>query len=297
MCMMNDYVIYTDSCVDLPAELAARLGLEVLPMAVNLDGEVYPHHLDGRAIANQEFYRLLRARKFSQTSQINPQEFLAAFEPLLQRGIDILSVSFSSALSGTFQSALIAREELAERYPERKLIVLDSLCASAGQGLLLTYAAEMKKRGAGIEEVADWIETNKRKVCHLFTVGDLNHLRRGGRLSATRALIGTLLDMKPLLHVDANGRLAQMQITRGRCRVLAKMVDRMEKTIVKPEGQIVYIAHGDCPEDAEKLRRMIAERLPVKEITIHYIGPVIGSHSGPDTLAVFYLGTDRSAQF
>ncbi|MFY9536849.1 MAG: DegV family protein [Bacilli bacterium] len=294
---MNDYVLCVDSCCDLPDGLAKEFGLEVLPLSVSIGGKEYYHYLDEREISIKEFYRMLREHKLPRTSQINPEGFISAFESILKEGKDILSVSLSSELSGTFQSALIARKELAERYPGRKIIVIDSKCASMGIGLLLAYAAGMKSEGAPLEETAAWIEKNKLKVCHLFTVGDLNHLKRGGRLSSSKAFLGTLLNVKPLLHVNNDGKLVQTQSTRGRCRVLAKMVDRMEKTIVQPERQFIYISHGDCWEDAEKLKRMVSERLPVKDIIVNYIGPIIGSHSGPDTLALFYLGNDREVPY
>ncbi|MCK9536634.1 MAG: DegV family protein [Bacilli bacterium] len=294
---MSNYVIFTDSCIDLPAELADRLALRVLPLYVTVNNSIYHNYLDERDITFKDFYQFLREHKLSQTSQVNPQEFIDALEPILKDGNDILSISFSSALSGTYQSSVIAKEELLQRYPHRKIITIDSLCASMGQGLLLTYAADLKKQGLSLEELAKWVEKNKTKVCHLFTVGDLNHLKRGGRLSYAKAFIGTLLRIKPLLHVNMKGQLVQTGATRGRSRVLTKMIERMEQTIIEPEGQLIYISHGDCEADALVLKQMIIEKFPIKDVIINYVGPVIGSHSGIDTLALFYLGEDRTVPY
>jgi len=293
MINMKDYIILTDSCIDLPAAVADELDLKVIPLYLTVDKKNYYNYLDEREITFKEFYQLLREKKVPQTSQINPQEFLDIMEPFLKEGLDILSISFSSQLSGTYNSSVIARDELQEKYLEQKIITIDSQCASMGQGMLLTYVAKLKKAGLAIDEVSEWVETNKKDISHLFTVGDLNHLKRGGRLSSAKAFIGTLLKIKPLLHVDYQGRLVQTGAARGRNKVMVKMVERMEKTIVDPESQFIYISHGDCEEDALILKEMILEKIKVKEVLINYVGPVIGSHSGIDTLALFYLGNDR----
>ncbi|NLD26918.1 MAG: DegV family protein [Acholeplasmataceae bacterium] len=290
---MKDYVIVTDSCIDLPDKLAKSLALEVIPLSVWVEDRVYYNYLDEREITFQDFYKELQEKKRIQTSQLNPEAFMKNFEPLLRAGKDILSISFSSALSGTYASSLVAKEELLDKYKERKIVTIDSLCASMGQGLLLTYAAELKKEGKSLEEVASWVEENKLRVSHLFTVDDLNHLRRGGRLSTISALLGTILRVKPLLHVSKEGKLTVQDKARGRSSAINLLLERMLKTIVNPEEQIIYISHAEALSDAEYLREQIQKRLPVKEVLINYIGPVIGSHSGRGTLAVFYLGNDR----
>jgi DegV family protein with EDD domain len=295
--IMNDYILFTDSCVDLPDELAKNLDLNVLPLAVEIEGKTYLHYLDERELNVQKFYQLLRERKQALTAQINAQRFLDEWTPLLTAGKDILYISFSAALSGTYNSAILARNELLETYPDRKLVVIDSKCASMGEGLLVTYAARLKKEGASIEEVEKWVEDNKTNICHLFTVGDLNHLKRGGRLSYSKALLGTILRVKPLLHVSLDGKLVQTGMTRGRKGALDAMIDRMFCTITNPKGQTVYISHGDCLEDAEYVKKEIMNRMPIDDVVINYIGPVIGSHSGNGTLAIFYMGQDRYKEY
>ena len=204
---MADYVIMTDSCCDLPAELAEELSLEVLPLRLNMSGQEYRNLLDGREIGFQEFYSRIRAGEMPVTSAVNPEEFCAAMRPVLEAGKDILCLCFSSALSTTYQSAVIAGRELEEAFPERKVRVVDSLCASMGQGLLVWLCAQEKKKGKTLEEVLDFAEGAKGNICHWFTVDDLNHLKRGGRVSAAAALFGTMLSVKPVLHVDSQGRL------------------------------------------------------------------------------------------
>lgn len=289
----DSYIILTDSCIDLTDKMAKDLELEVIPLSVSIQGKEYYNYLDGRDITPERFYDMLRENAIPVTSQINPSRFLDVMTSYLEKGLDILYIGFSSALSGTYQSSVIAKEELQEKFPERKIITVDSLCASMGQGLLLTYAAEMKKKGNSIDEVSQWVEVHKQQLCHLFTVGDLNHLRRGGRLSFAKALLGTILRVKPLLQVNKDGKLVQTGTTRGRTSALLKMFDRMKETIENPKDQVVYISHGDCWEEAQMLREKMLVELEVKDVIINYVGPVIGAHSGIGTLAIFYLGTDR----
>lgn len=290
---MNDYIIMTDSCVDLPSELAKKMGLVVLPLSVKIEEKVYYNYLDEKEITFKSFYDALRNKAKTQTSQATPAQFLELMKPILDAGKDILYIAFSSALSGTYNSSLIAKEELEPLYPNQKIILVDSLCASMGQGLLVTYAYKEKVKGKSLEEVAKWVEDNKINISHLFTVGDLNHLRRGGRLSPIKAIIGTILRVKPLLHVSSLGKLTVVDKSRGRMSSLDDLVNRMISSIDHPEGQTVYISHGDCLEDALYVKKQIMEKLPIKDFAINYIGPVIGSHSGLDTLAIFYIGHDR----
>jgi DegV family protein with EDD domain len=292
---MNDYVIITDSCVDLPAETAKRLELNILPLTVIINGEEYKNKLDESEIATKRFYQLLRNKVETSTAQATPQDFLTMFEPHLKKGKDILSISFSSKLSGTYESSLIAKKTLAEDYPDRTITTIDSTCASMGQGLLLVEAAERRQNGQSLDEVASWVEANKHNVSHLFTVSDLGHLRRGGRLSAGREIIGRVLNIKPLLHVSKEGKLTVTGKTRGRMRSLNKLIDRMEETIDLPYEGKIFISHGDALEDAKYVKQRIIEKMGVDEsqFLIHTIGPVIGSHSGDKTLALFYFGSDR----
>jgi DegV family protein with EDD domain len=294
---MNDYIILTDSCIDLTNEMAKQMNLMVVPLIVTVEGKDYHNYLDEREITNKDFYQLLREHKMTSTSQVNSQSFIDVMTPILESGKDILSISFSSALSGTYNGARIASEELRETFPNRKIFAIDSLCASMGQGLLVTYAARLKKAGKTIEELAQWIEENKTNFCHLFTVGDLNHLSRGGRLSSTKAFLGTILRVKPLLNVSLEGKLEQTDKARGRRSSLDMMIARMVATITNPKGQTVYISHGDCLEDAVYVKQQIMDLLPINDIIINYNGPVVGSHSGVGTLAIFYVGKDRYEKY
>jgi len=292
---MSNYVIVTDSCIDLPLELIKKLDIVVIPLTVIISGKEYKNYADERDITFKDFYQLLRNEEVPTTSQLSPSDFFNVFEPILKQGKDILSISFSSALSGTYQSAIIARNELLKEYPDRQIKTLDSLCASMGQGLLLTYAADMQISGKSLDEVASWVESNKQSICHLFTVSDLNHLKRGGRLSAGKAFIGTLIQLKPLLHVDSNGKLVPIAKARGRKIAMNQMVDRLVQTITNPADQLIYISHGDCLDDALYVKEQILKQIDVKAVMINYIGPVIGAHSGLGTLALFYIGKERTS--
>ena len=290
---MNDYRILTDSTTDLTPEIIESLGVETLPLMFNIDGREYHNFPDGRELSAPAFYDLLRAGKTAGTAQINLSHFLEIFESYLTKGLDVLYIAFSSALSGTCNSAMLAAQELAEKYPDRKILAVDSLCASMGEGLLVYYAAMEKKKGRSITEVYDWVCENRLHLCHWFTVDDLNHLKRGGRVSATAALVGTVLGIKPILHVDDQGRLIPMGKTRGRRQSLIQLVDKMADTVEHPEDQTVFISHGDCLEDARFVESEVRRRLPVRDVQINFIGPVIGAHSGPGTIALFFMGRAR----
>ena len=290
---MRDYVILTDSCCDLTAEMAEELGIVVLPLSLQMGGKTYHNYLDGREIGFQDFYNRIRAGELATTSAVNVGEFEEKMREILKSGKDILSISFSSALSTTYQSSVIAAEDLKGEFPEAKILTVDSLCASLGQGLLVWLCAKEKQAGRSIDEVCAYAEETKGRVCHWFTVDDLNHLKRGGRVSAAAALFGTMLSVKPVLHVDDEGRLIPMSKVRGRKSSLLALVDAMEKTAVDPAGQTVFISHGDCEEDARFVGDEIRRRLGVPEVRINYIGPVVGSHAGPGTVALFFLGNKR----
>ena len=289
---MSQYRIMTDSSCDLPAALAAELELTVLPLTVTIDGKSYTNYLDEREITFKDCYAALRDGREAKTAAANVDSFEQAMEPILQAGEDILYLGFSSALSSTYNAGALAAEQLAEKYPDRKILTVDTLSASMGQGLLVYLTGQQKRAGATIEEARDFAEKNKFHLCHWFTVDDLHHLRRGGRVSATSAVLGTVLNIKPVLHMDNEGRLIFMEKVRGRRASIKRMLEKMRETAIEPEKQIVFMSHGDCIEDAEYLAGRIREEWNV-EVVINYVGPVIGSHSGPGTLALFFLGTER----
>ena len=277
---MREFTIFTDSSCDLSATMAQELGLTVLPLSVNIDGTSYENDLAGKALPFDTCYALLRAGKPATTSAVNVSQFVEAMEPVLQAGQDILYLGFSSA-------------QLAEQYPDAKLYAVDTLCASLGQGMLIYLAVQQKRAGKSIEEVRDYVEENKLHLCHWFTVDDLHHLHRGGRVSATSAVLGTMLNIKPVLHVDDEGRLIFVEKVRGRRTSLKALLQHMEATAIAPETQTIFISHGDCLEEAQLLGQMIRDKLHVQDVVINYVGPVIGAHSGPGTLALFFLGTKR----
>lgn len=293
--IMSNYKIIADSCIDLPDSLAKELNIEVIPLKVTVDGKEYTNYLDEREISFEKFYDFLREHKTAVTAQANPQDFIDILTPHLKKGEDILLILFSSALSGTYNSSLIAAKELKETFTDRKIICIDSKCASMGQGLLATYAANLQKNGKTIHEVAQYVEDTKLRISHLFTVSDLGHLRRGGRLSAGKEFIGNILNIKPLLHVSMNGHLKVYGKARGRYKALNQLISRMQETFDDTLDQLVYISHGDCIEDALYVKQNILEKFNVKEenIVINHIGPVIGAHSGVNTLAIFYIGNER----
>ena len=290
---MDDFVILTDSCCDMTARMAADLELEVLPLSLNMGDRVYHNYLDGREIGFQDFYVQLRAGALATTSAINVGVFDEAMRKILDSGRDVLYLAFSSALSTTYQSAVIAADDLREAYPGRKIFVVDTLSASLGQGLLVYLAVQEQRKGRSIEEVRDWAESTKLNLCHQFTVDDLHFLKRGGRISATTAVVGSMLQIKPVLHVDNEGRLIHIGKARGRQASLKALVDKMEKTVTEEGKKTVFISHGDCRKDAVAVADMVRERFGTQDIRINYVGPVIGAHSGPGTLALFYLGTER----
>ena len=290
---MRDYILMTDSCCDMTAQMAEELDLTVLPLSLEMGGATYRNYLDGREIGFSDFYRRARAGELATTSAISVGDFEAAMRPVLESRKDILCLCFSSALSTTYQSAVIAAQEMQEAYPEGKVYVVDTLCASLGQGLLVYLCAQQKQAGKSLEELRDYVEATKGSVCHWFTVDDLNHLKRGGRISAATALFGSMLSIKPVLHVDDGGHLVAVSKSRGRRASLTALVDRMEQTAIEPAKQTVFISHGDCLEDAQFVAGEIRRRMGVEDIRINYIGPVIGNHAGPGTVALFFVGTKR----
>lgn len=291
-----DFEIVTDSCCNLLEDMIDDFGIHVLPLTFMVDGEdeVYQSYLKGERTDLKQFYTMMREGKVFKTSLPNLAESEALFRELLGSGRDVLYIAFSSGLSGTYQALSLMAAQLQEEFPERKIHVVDSLAASGGQGLLVWYAVQHARAGKSIDQVRDWLEENKLHLAHWFTVDDLMFLFRGGRVSKTAAWAGTLLNIKPVLHVDDEGHLIPMEKVRGRKKSLNALIDHMEKSANKPiSGQMVFITHGDCIEDAEYVAAKIKERFGVKEVVINYVDPVIGAHSGPGTMALFFLADKR----
>ena len=287
---MRDYVITVNSTVDLPKEWLEERLVPVIPLKYTIDGETYT---DMEGLSAKEFFDKLREGKMSTTSQVNPEEAASMLEPFLKEGKDILHLGFSSGLSGTLNSMKIAGEMLQEKYPEAKVIVIDTLCACLGEALLLYKALQQKEKGMNIDELAQWVEDNKLHICHNVTVDDLHHLQRGGRISKTTAVLGTLVQIKPIIHMDDNGKLQVIGKERGRKRSLNKIVDMAVEQSKGWDNDIIMITHGDCIKDAEYVAKLVREKMGIDNILINNIGTVIGSHTGPGVVAVFCMGNKR----
>ena len=284
------YRIVTDTGCDFPQSMYEDKGLVVVPLTVNYKGKEYTDYTESWL---QEMYEGLRAGQSATTSAVNPDGWAKAIAPILEAGEDALVLVFSSGLSTTYQSAVIAAQELMETYPERKVNVVDTRCASLGQGLFAHYACQKRDSGLSLDELTAWCEENKLHLCHWFTVDDLMYLKRGGRVSAATALVGTMLQIKPVLHVDDEGHLINKGKVRGRKASIDALVKKMQETALPGENELVYICHGDCWDDAAYLEKQVKEKCGVKEVFAYYTGAVIGSHSGPGTLALFFLGEHR----
>lgn len=285
-----DFQIITDSCCDFPTPMYGQLGLTFVPLTVEFRGNTFDDKNDDTL---KDMYQGLRAGEVAKTSAVNPSRWSQAMEKALAAGKDVLVLAFSSGLSATYQSAVIAAEELKDAYPDREIQVIDTLCASMGQGLLVWYACKKRDEGLSLDEVAQWVLDNRLHLCHWFTVDDLMYLKRGGRISAATALVGTMLQIKPLLHVDDEGHLINMTKTRGRKAAIDAMVKKAQELGAGYDNSTMFISHGDCLSDAEYLSRQLKEKCGVKDVVISYVGAVIGSHSGPGTLALFFLGSHR----
>lgn len=290
---MNTYRIITDSSCDMTQEMADALELEIVPLYVHYRGKEYPNYLDGRALDTAEFYQGLRSGEMTSTAAVNPAQWKEVARPVLDAGQDVLILAFSSGLSTIFNAAFMAAQELLEEYPQRKIYVVDTLCASLGQGLLCYHVAKRRQEGATIEEARDYAEANKLHLCHWFTVDDLMFLKRGGRISGATAVMGSLLQIKPVMHVDNDGHLVPVSKARGRKASIQAMAAKVGETAFDPAKQTMFISHGDCLQDAEYLAELLKQQYHVPEVAINYVGPVIGSHSGPGTLALFFLGDHR----
>ncbi len=289
-----NFEMVTDTSSNLVDDVIDRFGIHVLPLQFTIDGVAHQSYLKGEKSDLKRFYTMMRAGKTISTSLPILSASEETLRAILDRGSDLLYLGFSSALSGTFQATALLLDQLAREYPERKVLYVDTLAASGGEGLLVYKAALMASKGASIEEVRDWVEDSKLHLAHWFTVDDLMFLFRGGRVSRTSAWAGTMLNIKPVMHVDDEGRLIPLEKTRGRKKSIQGLFRHMEETALAPvEEQTVFITHGDCLEDAEALAALIRERWKGIDIVINYIDPVIGAHSGPGTLALFFLATGR----
>ena len=284
------YRIVTDTCCDFPETMYEELQLSVVPLTLNFRGQEHDHFDEAFM---KDMYAGMRNGEAGSTAAVNPDGWANAMEPILAAGEDVLVLAFSSGLSTTYQSAAIAADELAEKYSERTIRVVDTLCASLGQGLFVWHACKKRDAGMSLEELTAWCEDNKLNLCHWFTVDDLMHLKRGGRVSAATAVMGTMLQIKPVLHVDDEGHLINVSKSRGRKASLNALADRMVQTCLPGENDTIFISHGDCLEDAEYVGNLLKERCGVKNVIINYVGAVIGSHTGPGVVALFFLGQQR----
>lgn len=287
---MKNYEIITDSGCDLPQQMQQELNIKMACLTLNFRGQEKEDSVDDGI---RELYDALRAGESAKTAAVNPDTWARAMEPVLQQGKDALVLAFSSGLSTTYQSAVIAMGDLLEKYPDRKIRVVDTRAASLGQGLLVWYACRKRDEGLDMEQVADWVEEHKLHLCHWFTVDDLMYLKRGGRISAATAIVGTMLGIKPVMHMDDDGHLINMSKARGRKASIQAVAEKMGQLGLPGENKTVFICHGDCLEDARYLEKLVREKYGVEEVFIGYTGAVIGSHSGPGTLALFFLGEKR----
>ena len=311
---MQNYVILTDSGTDFSKKVAKELDVHIMDLFVTVEGK---EPIPDSEMDHKELYTMLRAKQKASTAAVNIDDFLSTMEGYLKEGRDILYLGFSSGLSSTYSAGHCAAEELAAKYPERKIYTVDTLCASLGEGLLVYIAAKMRKDGADIDKVRDFAERCKLNLCHWFTVDDLFFLKRGGRVSAATAVVGTMLGIKPIMHVDNEGKLIKVGVARGRKASIDAMFDKVKETMISLKDDLadvvdelkdgvarvkelasdlkntIFISHGDCKEDADYLADRLKKELGIKDVFIDFVGSVIGSHSGPGTLAIFYLGTQR----
>lgn len=290
---MQSYRIVTDSTANLPGDLIEKYGIEVLSLNYYVDGKEYKGYEKGQEMNLDKFYVMMREKKEMRTSLVDMEEAAELLKNLFQAGEDVLYLAFSSGLSGTYQAVSLVMKDFLEKYPERKGICVDTLAAALGEGLLVYYAIRNREQGMDLSENAEWVEQNKLHLCHWFTVDDLFFLKRGGRISAATAVVGTALNIKPVLHVDDEGHLISVGKVRGRKKSLDALVKHMEESVKENAAQPVFISHGGCQEDADYVAKKVKEKFPGAEILIHVLDPVIGTHSGPGTLALFFMGEKR----
>lgn len=291
---MGTYRIVSDATLDLPQNVIENYGIGVIPMHFTLDEQEYTHYPDERELSMTAFYDRLREGKMPATSQVTPAMYEDFFKPILDEGCDIIYIALSSGLSGTYQSSRVAADMLMDQYEDRRITCIDSVCASIGEGLLVYQAAVLQEQGMSYEELAAWIEEHKRLVEHWFTVEDLFHLNRGGRLSAVGAVVGTALKIKPVLSVDNEGKLYVASKIRGMKRSIEFLISQLSERGIDTKSQLVIVGHGDNPEMAEYLRDFLMENELVKDVLISGIGPVIGTHTGPGMVALTFMGSPRA---
>lgn len=290
--MSDMTVILTDSSSDLPLQYIESNHIPFISLVYNFNGQ--DHHDDfGKSMDYHEFYEAVRAGEMPTTSQVNVQRYVDEFRKLVQDGNAVIYIGFSSGLSGSLGSAHIARKLVLEEIKNADISIVDGKSASLGQGLLVYYAYEMLKKGCSKAEIVDWLENNKLKANHLFTVDSLDHLKRGGRISPAAAMIGSILNIKPILHIDNDGKLVPLMKVQGRKKSLKTLADMLDEKIVNSSEQVIAISHGDCLNDVDYLLGLLHEKHVFKDIIINNVGPVIGSHSGPGTVALFFFGNER----
>jgi DegV family protein with EDD domain len=287
---MSDFVLITDATCDLPQELVEKMGINVIPMEFLMDGKSYLHYPDCREMDMPTFYQSLKAGSMATTMQINQMTYHDTFRPILEEGKDILYICFSSGLSGTYNSSRLAVDELREAYPDRKIYTVDSLAASLGEGLLVYNLWLEKEKGTDIDTLYHMAEEMKNRICHWFTVDDLMFLKRGGRVSGAAAVLGSMLGIKPVLHVDLEGHLIPVEKARGRKKALNTLVEKMKLYAEDQTDRAVFLMHGNAPEETQEVADRIREEFHPKEIVMNDIGPIIGSHSGPGTVAIIFVG-------
>lgn len=285
-------IIMTDSCCDLPINFVRENNVEVMPLMVSIRGGAVLDDL-GQTLENREFYNILRGGELTSTACVNTFDYIKSFKKHIEKGEAVIYIGFSSGLSGSINSANIAKETVLEDCKDADITIIDSKSASLGLGLIVYYACYLLNKGYTKEKIVEWIEENKLKVNHWFTVDDLNHLKRGGRVSQTAATVGTVLHIKPIMNVNNDGKLIPTSKVKGRKKSIRSLAEKVKERIVDSEKQVIFISHGDCVEEAEHLKRLLLEENKVKDVIINPIGPVIGSHSGPGTLAVFFIGEER----
>ncbi|NLZ81646.1 MAG: DegV family protein [Clostridiales bacterium] len=287
---MNNFIITTETTCDLPDSYLTENNIDIFSLDYKLEDIIYSKD---NSLKPKDFYAKMRAGSIPTTNAIIPEIAKETFKRYTDQGLAVLHIGFSSGLSGSYANAALAANEVIQENPDAKIIFIDSLCASLGEGLLVYKAVELRSSGKTIDETAKWVEENKLHICHQFTVDDLNHLHRGGRVSKATAIIGTLVSVKPVLHVDDEGHLTPLSNVRGRKKSLITLVDNMEKSIGNYKNDIVFISHGDSLEDAQYVAELIKERFGITKSLINYVSPTIGAHSGPGTIALFYMGEKR----
>lgn len=291
--IIPDYKIFTDATADFCSSMLQGLPrIEVIPMEVTVGDDSFLYG-PGSSLSVKQFYAMQRGGKFATTSQINPVTYRKAFEPALKAGYDILYLGFSSGMSGCFNNARLCMDELKEEYPERKLYCIDGFCASVGESFFVREALRKQYEGMDIDDLATWIDAQKLNVCHWFTVDTFDHLKHGGRVSAVSAVVGGMLNIKPMLHVDKSGKLVVAKKPRGKRQAIRELVARMQEGWLPEISPLVVIGHGDDIEAAVMLKKSVESKFPNADIHIAEIGPIIGAHTGPGMLAVIYWGSNR----